>query len=129
MAADRGMDRSWGRREPSGMLSNRLLPSSWEGQSAKSNRTDKNTNLQWYLQVFSHKEIKCLQMTHLSSVQFSSVAQSCPTLCHPMNHRKPGLPVHHHLSEFTQTHVHESVMPSSHLILGQSGKKKHLLNT
>ena len=37
---------------------------------------------------------------------FSSVAQSCPTLCDPMNHSKPGLPVHHHLPEFTQTHVH-----------------------
>ena len=49
------------------------------------------------------------------SVQFSSVAQSCPTLCHPMNRSTPGLPVHHQLLEFTQTHV-ESVMPSSHLI-------------
>ena len=39
------------------------------------------------------------------SVQFSSVAQSCPTLCDPMNRSKPGLPVHHHLPEFTQTHV------------------------
>ena len=41
----------------------------------------------------------------LSSVQFSSVAQSCPTLCDPMNHSTPGLPVHHQLPEFTQTHV------------------------
>ena len=40
------------------------------------------------------------------SVQFSSVAQSCPTLCDPMNRSTPGLPVHHHLPEFTQTHVH-----------------------
>ena len=38
--------------------------------------------------------------------QFSSVAQSCPTLCHPMNHSTPGLPVHHQLPEFTQSHVH-----------------------
>ena len=38
--------------------------------------------------------------------KFSSVAQSCPTLCDPMNRSTPGLPVHHHLSEFTQTHVH-----------------------
>ena len=49
--------------------------------------------------------------------QFSSVAQSCPTLCDPMNCSMPGLPVHHQLPEFTQTHAHESVMPSSHLIL------------
>ena len=52
-----------------------------------------------------------------SSVQFSSAAQSCPILCDPMNCSTPGLPVHHQLREFTQTHVHKSVMPSSHLIL------------
>ena len=41
-----------------------------------------------------------------SSVQFSSVTQSCPTLCDPMNWSTPGLPVHHRLPESTQTHVH-----------------------
>ena len=41
------------------------------------------------------------------SVQFSPVAQSCPTLCDPMNRSTPGLPVHHQLLEFTQTHVHQ----------------------
>ena len=40
------------------------------------------------------------------SVQFSSVAQLCTTLCDPMNRSTPGLPVHHQLPEFTQTHVH-----------------------
>ena len=50
-------------------------------------------------------------------VQFSSFAQLCLTLCDPMNCCTPGLPVHHQLSEFTQTHVHRAVMPSSHLIL------------
>ena len=53
--------------------------------------------------------------------QCSSVAQSCPTLCDPMNHSTSGLPVHHQLPEFTQTHrvsdAIESVMPSSRLIL------------
>jgi len=39
-------------------------------------------------------------------VKFTSVAQSCPTLCDPMNHSTPGLPVHHQLLESTQTHVH-----------------------
>ena len=53
--------------------------------------------------------------TQFSSVQFSSVAQSCPTLCNPMNRSTTGLPVHHHLPEFTQTI--ESMRPSSHLIL------------
>ena len=41
-----------------------------------------------------------------NSVQFSSVAQSCPTLCDPMNCSTPGLPFHHQLPKFTQTHVH-----------------------
>ena len=49
--------------------------------------------------------------------QFSSVAQSCPTLCDPMNRSTPGLPVHHQLLEFTQTHIHRVGEPSSHLIL------------
>ena len=47
--------------------------------------------------------------------QFSSVAQSCPTLGDPMNHSTPGLPVHHHLPKFTQTHVHhvcDAIQPS-----------------
>ena len=51
----------------------------------------------------------------LDSVQFSSVAQSCPTLCDPMNCSPPGLPVHHQLPEFTQTHVHrvsDAIQPS-----------------
>ena len=50
-----------------------------------------------------------------SSVQFSSVTQSCPTLCYPMNRSRPGLPVHHQLPEFTQTHVHrvcDAIQPS-----------------
>ena len=45
-------------------------------------------------------------LLQFSSSQFSSVAQSCPTLCDPMNCSTPGLPVYHHLLEFTQTHVH-----------------------
>ena len=49
------------------------------------------------------------------SVQFSSVAQSCPNLCDPMNRSTPGLPVYHQLPEFTQTHVHrvsDAIQPS-----------------
>ena len=47
------------------------------------------------------------------SVQFSSVAQSCLTLCGPMNHSTPGLPVHYQLLEFTQTHrVSDAIQPS-----------------
>ena len=51
--------------------------------------------------------------------QFSSVTQSCPTLCDPMNPSTPGLPVHHHLPEFTQTHDHrvrDAIQPSHPLL-------------
>ena len=48
----------------------------------------------------------CVYEAFHSPVQFSSVAQSCPTLCNPMNRSTPGLPVHHQLPESTQTHVH-----------------------
>ena len=51
----------------------------------------------------------------ISSVQFSSVARSCATLCNPMNRSTPGLPVHHQRPEFTQTHVHrvgDAIQPS-----------------
>ena len=49
------------------------------------------------------------------NIQFSSVAQSCPTLCDPVNHSTPGLPVHHQLLEFTQTYIHQvgdAIQPS-----------------
>jgi len=54
-----------------------------------------------------------------SLVQFSSVAQSCATLCDPMNRSMPGLPVHHQHPEFTQTHVHrvsDAIQPSHPLL-------------
>ena len=56
-------------------------------------------------------------LSDLLSVQFSSVAQSCLTLCDPMNRSMPGLPVHHQLPESTQTLSIKSMMPSSHLII------------
>ena len=52
-------------------------------------------------------------------IQFSSVAQLCPTLREPMNGSMPGLPVHHQLPEFTQTHVHlvgDAIQPSHPLL-------------
>ena len=60
-----------------------------------------------YIHIFIH--------THISSFQFSSVAQSCPTLHNPMNRSTPGLPVHHQLLEFTHTHAHragDAIQPS-----------------
>ena len=58
----------------------------------------------------------------LSSFEFSSVAQLCLTLCDPMNRSMPGLPVHHQLPEFTQTHVHQvsDAIQSSHPLLSPS---------
>ena len=54
-------------------------------------------------------------LSYFLSVQFSSVAQSCLTLCNPMNRSTPGLPVHHQLPRFIQTHAHwvgEAIQPS-----------------
>ena len=61
------------------------------------------------------KNVQTTAQLYSSSVQFSSVTQLCPTLCDPMNHSTPGLPVHHHLPESTQTHVHrvsDAIQPS-----------------
>ena len=58
---------------------------------------------------------KQILKTIIRSDQIRSVAQSCPTLCDPMNRSTPGLPVHHQLPEFTQTHVHrvsDAIQPS-----------------
>ena len=66
----------------------------------------------YYLPLFL---LGCLPLLTEISVQFSSVAQSCPTLCNPMNRTTPGLPVHHKLPEFTQTHIHRvsnAIQPS-----------------
>ena len=57
------------------------------------------------------------------SIQFSSVAQLCPTLCHPMDYSMPVLFVHHQLLEFTQMHVHwvgDAIWPSHSLLLSSS---------
>ena len=62
-------------------------------QSMGSQRVGHNLATKQYAQV-------------LKFIQFSSVAQSCPTLCDPMNRSTPDLPVHHQIPEFTQTHVH-----------------------
>ena len=73
----------------------------------------------------SSRSSSILQLKNVSfswiyvSVQFSSVAQSCPTPCDPVNRSTTGLPVHHQLSEFTQTHVHrvgDAIQPSHPLL-------------
>ena len=63
---------------------------------------------------FGRKTVKILSSVSVQ-FQFISVAQSCLTLCDPINCSTPGLPVHHHLPEFTQTHVHrvrDAIQPS-----------------
>ena len=68
------------------------------------------------------KTYMILSSPSVSSVQFSSVAQLCPTLCNPMNRSTPGLPVRHQLLEFTQTHVHQvgDATQPSHPLLSPS---------
>ena len=64
--------------------------------------------------------LRLIKLTGSHSIRFkifmfSSVAQSCPTLCDPMNHSTPGLPVHHQLRKYTHTHVHwvdDAIQPS-----------------
>ena len=71
-----------------------------------------------HLFLFSDTSVMQSISTFIISVQFNSVTQSCPILCNPMNRSMPGLPIHHQLLEFTQTHVHRlKLMPSSHFIL------------
>ena len=61
-------------------------------------------------------KLNILKTKIMASSPISSVAQPCPTLCDPMNRSMPGLPVHHQLPEFTQTHVHQvsDAIQSSH---------------
>ena len=68
----------------------------------------------WFLTKVPREFSEKWSLSHKSD-HITSVAQSCPTLCDPMNHSTPGLPVHHQLPEFTQTHVHQvsdAIQPS-----------------
>ena len=69
--------------------------------------------------IFATKLQEVGLMSYIPSIQFSSVAQSCPTLCDPMNRSTPGLPVHHQLSELAHTRVHwvgDGIQPSHSLL-------------
>ena len=75
-----------------------------------------HTCLAWADPLSHLNPARCL---HIYSVQFSSVTQSCLTLCNPMNHSSPGLPVHHQLPEYTQNHAHrvdDAIQPSHSLL-------------
>ena len=86
----------------------------WEvGESSKGEGTCVHLSL-IHVDVWQ-KPTQFCNSVQFSSVQFSSVAQSCPTLCDSMNCSTPGLPVHNQLPEFTQTHVHrvsDAIQPS-----------------
>ena len=107
----------WWREEPReglGGLNQRKVSARtlWGPQLGK-NEMDRNHKF-----IFSDQQAvraDVLTLNTKGAVQFSSVAQSCPTLCNPMNCSTPGLPVHHQLLEFTQTHVHQvsdAIQPS-----------------
>ena len=73
----------------------------------------------WPLLSFPNLLAYWVQHCIVQSVQFSSVARSCPTLCDPMNLSTPGLPVHHQLPEFTQIHIQrvsDAIQPSHPLL-------------
>ena len=79
--------------------------------------------LEWFKYITSRSNIRslslCKSILLISSVQYSSVAELGPTLCDPVNPSMPGLPVHHQLPEFTQTHVHgvrDAIQPSHPLL-------------
>ena len=102
----------------------------WSGLACSTSKNMFCANLSHYWKSY-HLEFdrwiklnqKCSSLiTSFSSVQFISVTQLCPTLCDSMNYTTPGLPVHHQLPEFTQTHVyrvHDAIQPS-HLLSSPS---------
>ena len=91
-----------------------------------SSRSSQPRDWIWCLLSLLHWQADSIPLSHLGSpipsVQFSSVAQSWPTLCDPMNLSMPGLPVHHKLPEFTQTHAHQvgDVIQPYHPLLSPS---------
>ena len=77
----------------------------------------KPSSLRMFLNAYITGAIFLLQLVEV--LQFSSVTQLCPILCDPMDRSTPGLPVHHQLLQFTQTHVHrvgDAIQPSHPLL-------------
>ena len=90
----------------------KVLPSIWQ-QIWKIQQWPQDWKRSVFIPIPKTGDVK--ECSNYRTVQFSSVAQSCPTLCNPMNLSTPGLPVHHQLREFTQTHAHrvsDAIQPS-----------------
>ena len=108
------------------ILSDALLVSTLVRESPVTLLQHPFSSLGFYTEHLRGTNLKCLPSSQLDMtpssrqlVQFSSVAQSCLTLCNTMNHSTSGLPVHHQLPEFTQTHVHwvnDAIQPSHPLL-------------
>ena len=98
----------------------KYIHSHWEYFEKTICKKLKNTLENYYkatIHTHTYTLFECSFSTMLlvSAVQFSSVSRLCQTLCNPRNHSTPGLPVHHQLLEFTQTHVHrggDAIQPS-----------------
>ena len=79
----------------------------------------RNTKGPFHAKMGKIKDRNGMDLTEAEDIKIRSVVQSCPTLCDPMNRSTPGLPVHHQLREFTQTHVHrvsDAIQPSHSLL-------------
>ena len=88
--------------------------------SIKSSWAAKSSGVQIsYLETMILSRVFFYDLLSELTAEFSSVVQSCPTLCDPVDCSTPGLPVHHHLPESTQTHVHwvgDAIQPSHPLL-------------
>ena len=104
---------------------NNSVHEEWDGKGKKEGTSKTSSrylhsDIKGLLRILKYIPLQCVLVSYsFSSVQFTSVAQSCPTVCDPMNHSTPGLPVHHQLLESTQTHVHwvgDAIQPSHPLL-------------
>ena len=90
-------------------------PRNWTGVSCSLVDANDQAGLEAIGYFLNSWKINSALLYTIVIVQFSSVVQSCPTLCDPMSRSTPGLPVHQQLPEFTQTHVHwvgDAIQPS-----------------
>ena len=104
-----------------GLLSNYFL---WETEDLHLVACPRSSPETWHIRILSWPTFwqqcgLCKGLINIYFIQFSSVAQSCPTLCDPMDRSMPGLPVHHQLPELAQTHAHQvsdAIQPSHPLL-------------